>query len=584
MPRRRVALTLAITGLAGFSVGWVIFPEWQVAVETAQVVAGLVTYPPDNPFYTYHTKLWTLLHQASAVLLLAGVSERVVSLMLCGLMGMLSFQALAMVTLALSRSALIAIGTPFLVLVTSAADHGVVYPIWLMGTSHTYGAVGLSAAVLVMALIGAGCLRSGAFLLGLLPAIHPSIGAWTTLTIGLVVLWELYAARSDFRRGAAWWLAGAACTSLSLAIQWLFIVDVPEVDPLVAAAYVSGFTQFWDVHRAPVQLTAPGVAINLGAGVLAGLWLSRFGATLGPPARALLRMIVVAAIVGVGGILISHVPPDRIPSWLLALMPARFLNVNVFLFVPLLLGLAWAPFSSAGRVVATVVVVGLCLDPSRIVPAAEEATAWAAAWPVPQTRMMAIGAVLVGGLAFLSLSRNTAPPEPLWLRRVGLAGRVLTALTLAMAVAATWRITPRAGLIDRANSSFWAEAASDRSGLTATGGSLGLVQLLTRRPVLVNNGGLDGLAYAPESGPAMDTILRDVYGLDVLHPPPGTPPRLGAVPDGLNEVVWEGFTRERWREIRRRHGVSQLVTRGAYDLDLPVAAQAHGLRLYRIPE
>ena len=43
------------------------FPDWQVAVETAQVVAGLVTYPADNIFFIYHTKLWTVLHQILAV-------------------------------------------------------------------------------------------------------------------------------------------------------------------------------------------------------------------------------------------------------------------------------------------------------------------------------------------------------------------------------------------------------------------------------------------------------------------------------------------------------------------------------------
>src|SRR3990172_13094652 len=48
---------------------------WQVPVETGQVLAGLVEYPPNNPFYLYHIKVWTLLNQAAALLLSMGISE-----------------------------------------------------------------------------------------------------------------------------------------------------------------------------------------------------------------------------------------------------------------------------------------------------------------------------------------------------------------------------------------------------------------------------------------------------------------------------------------------------------------------------
>jgi hypothetical protein len=62
-----------------FLLGFVVYPSWQVAVEPAQVVAGLVHYPAGNAFYVYETKLWTILHQIGAVLLRAGVSEIVLS-------------------------------------------------------------------------------------------------------------------------------------------------------------------------------------------------------------------------------------------------------------------------------------------------------------------------------------------------------------------------------------------------------------------------------------------------------------------------------------------------------------------------
>ena len=87
---------------------------------------------------------------------------------------MVSFQALSVLVWAVSRDGLLAIGVPALILYSRAAEHGAVYPISLMGTDHTYGVLGLSTVVLVVALLGAGCVRIGGFLLGMAPAVHAS--------------------------------------------------------------------------------------------------------------------------------------------------------------------------------------------------------------------------------------------------------------------------------------------------------------------------------------------------------------------------------------------------------------------------
>ena len=94
--RASAYMTLALAGLMGYYLGSRGFPEWQVPVETAQVIAGIVRYPANNPFLIYHLKLWTVLHQICAALLAVGVSEIRLSVMLSGVTGMLSFQALAM--------------------------------------------------------------------------------------------------------------------------------------------------------------------------------------------------------------------------------------------------------------------------------------------------------------------------------------------------------------------------------------------------------------------------------------------------------------------------------------------------------
>src|ERR1700687_2410800 len=114
--RRNGALrVLALSGILGFWIGITCFPTWQVAVESAQVIAGLVSYPADNPFYIYHLKLWTALHEILAVLLRAGLSEITLSEIVSGVLGMVSLQALSMFVFAFSRDVVSAVGTAFVI-------------------------------------------------------------------------------------------------------------------------------------------------------------------------------------------------------------------------------------------------------------------------------------------------------------------------------------------------------------------------------------------------------------------------------------------------------------------------------------
>jgi len=155
---------------------------------------------------------------------------------------------------------------------------------------------------------------------------------------------------------------------------------------------------------------------------------------------------------------------------------------------------------------------------------------------------------------------------------------------LVWAIAMTWALpAPAPAFIDRTNDPLFAAAAAETKGLLLTSGSFHLVQLYTRRPVLLDGGGLDSLPYAPESGPAMSQILRDVYDIDLFHPPIEAKGG-GMIPHVVNKIAWEKFSRERWLAIGRQYNVTQVLARSDYILDLPVAAENTSLRLYRIPE
>jgi hypothetical protein len=509
--------TLAVSGLLGYFVGSRGFPEWQVPVETAQVLAGIVRYPPDNPFLIYHLKLWTVLHQICAAFLAAGVSEIRLSVWLSGITGMLSFQALAMTTFAFSRSSWISVATTIVVFVSGATNYGVRYPIFLLGTSHTYGSVGLSWAVLTAALIGCGRYRVALFLLGLAPAVHPSLGIWLAIIAALAFASDLPSVRVNVLPNWRWFAGGATLTAVSLALHLWTGRGVPAIDSSTAARFLATFTALWDEHRQPMGLVHVGVALNLAAvlvGIISLRWISR---GLPPSSSFVLRFVIASGLVSFAGIALSWVPPDRLPGFVVVLMPTRVVNVDVMMFAVLVLGLLGTYRTVAGRLLLAGVMGGLLLTSHRL--------------------------------------PDVLHPQ---LRTIEVAFR------------------------DRTNDALLATAARGK-GLLATGGDLHLIQLRTRRPVVLDGGGLDGLPYALAGGPEMARILRDIYGIDFFNPP-AEAHGIGMIPSSFNRRVWEGYPQDRWEEIRRKYNVTQVMTYNDWTLHLPIVAQNARYLLYEIPQ
>jgi hypothetical protein len=584
--RHAASAVLLISGLAGFLVGMLRFPTWQVAVESAQVVAGLVHYPAGNAFFIYHQKLWTILHQICAICLRAGVSEIALSRVLSGILGMVSFQALSLVVYALSNNVWLSVGAAFVIVFSRIAGYGVVYPVFLISTDHTYGALGLSLVVLVVALFAARFSRSGAFFLGLMPAVHPSLGASLWVMMGLAMIWERLAL--PIRA----FVAGCTITALSLVVHLAMSRGLPQIDSATAARYVHAFVGFWDAHRAPVRLSHPGVLMNGFAVALAALWMFRLGSGLPRSASFILRTVLVAGAVSVFCIGVSWIPVDRVPIVVLMLMPARLLNFNVLIYAALLFGLLNLYRTRIWSHLLMIVLAGglLCCQTSML---------WESTMPLPASSWLrqidplhVLAFVSLGLLAFglmeNAVERRGADGESVAAERT--AGGALVAVRagafalLAVSAAATLAAPyPARVLLDRTNDPFFAQVAAERRGLLLTSGTYHLVQLYTRRPVLLDGGGLDSLPYAPESGPAMEQVLRDVYQIDLFHPPPDVR-GAGAIPHGYNRPVWERFSLEKWLSIRRAYDVTQVLTRSDYHLDLPIAAENSSFRLYRIPD
>jgi hypothetical protein len=570
---------LALSGLLGFLTGALRFPTWQVAVEASQVVAGLVQYPADNPFYQYQLKLWTMLHQVSAVLLRAGVSEIALSQLISGLLGMVSFQALALLVYAFSKDTLLAILSPALIFYTRAAEHGAVYPIALMGTDHTYGVLGLSTALLVVAMLGTRLYRAGLFLLGLAPAVHPSIGGWLLLIVAACAWWDFRSMRAELRPALPYLAAGFAVTAFSLVIQLAMGWNLPGVDADIASRYLSAFVTAWDDHRRPAAVVSVGTILNLDLLVIACLWLYRFAADLSRAELFVLRVFAVSAILSLALLFVSWLPPDTLPAALLTLMPSRFLNFDVLAFVPVILGLLgryrnrpWGRLAIAFFMIALFVSYRSMVWDGRPVAQRFDEYLRLNPWHVFVAASLVLPAIRMAPASTDErLSRMVRPVA------------ALSVLVLIVSTALTWRRPAPYPLLDRTNDPFWADVARETRGLLLTGGSFHLVQLYTRRPVLLDGGALDFLTYAPGGAPAVDRILREVYGIDFFNPPDDAR-RTAAIPHRFNKPVWEGYPRVKWEEIGWTFGVSHVLTRADWTLDLPIATQNRFWKLYRIGE
>jgi hypothetical protein len=574
--RAQVAGVLIGCGTIGLFAGAVWHPVWQDAVEPAQVLAGFVSYPPDNPVYLYSTRVWTVVHQLSAALLTAGWSERAISLLLSGLMGIVAFQALGLVVLALSRDVLLATVSPFFIVLTNTASGGVTYPIELLGVSWTYGIVGLSYALLAMALAGVGRVRGAALLLGFGPALHVTIGFWAIAVTAVAAAFDRHL-RGSIAAAAPWFLAGAAAALASAAFHALYQPGTGATAPLSS---LSAWGAHWDEHRQPFPLLGSKALAASFAAAVPALWLSRFAADVPAHARALVRCLVVSAALG-ALLSISYwlVPPDA-PSVVAALMPSRMLNLSGMACMALLIGLS--PQYSANRTVRVALVamvIGL-IGVAAVIPLEDGGTTqkrvgWSA---------MAVYAAILAIAAERCTRTGTSGDLIAWLR-----GRVRVVTIVAIAVALTVVVIVNARefghkvairFVNHMSDDLLA-AAARRPGLLLTSSSLHLLQLTTGRPVLLDGGALDALLYVPEAAGASDRILRRVYGTSLERV---QQERRGYLHHDAGRTLWESRTSDEWRAIGDEFGVTDVLTYADWDLRLPVIASNAELVLYAIPD
>jgi hypothetical protein len=461
--------------------------------------------------------------------------------------------------------------------VSGIFDYGPIYPIDLLGTAHTHGALGLAVAVLAVGLIGMGWRRAGGFVLALAPAVHLALGAWTVGVVAVAALASGDDGRAAVRAGWRWFAAGAAVAAVSYAIHRWMAPPVPPIDPAEAARFLRAFVPFWDGHRQPVDPGTFGVRLAAGAAIVAAAGSRVFRASLPPGGRLLLRTTAIGGAAGLGLGAWQIVWSSTVPDTVLLAMPGRLLNTTVFAAGAIVIGLAGVRRRLTDGLVLLFLAMGLVVSSHSVL------------WDLIGRRPFRLDPLAVWTIAALALlvlewrGRGGEPPVPSI--RAGVRAAIAATLAASAVVASVdlARAWPRRAEVfrDRTNDSVFAAAARGEGPLL-TAGELFLIQLRTRRPVLLDGGTLDTLPYALEQGPAMDRILKDVYGVDLFNPPPEARGG-GRVPHEFSRRVWEAYPVEQWQHIGRTYGVGQMIAPADWAIRLPRVAASSGLVLYAMP-
>ncbi len=621
---------VAVAGLCGCGFG-LCWPAWHVALEPAQVLAGIVRYPVETPFQLYETRVWNVWHQLLAPLLLAGVPERVLSIALSGVVTALGFAAVAAFACALGANAVLSLAAPLLVLLNQPVQVGFSYPILFLGYGHTYGMAGLSGIAFACAALAAERWRLAGFLIGFAPALHVSLGAWLAIAVALAALPALASLRPHLRALGGGFAVGAALSATSLAVHLWLAPPVPLIDAALADRYLDAFVRMWDAHRVPADLGGR-AGFLVWCGVLTSLaLLHQERGRLGSGPAFALRLLVLCGVAGYASTVVQRLlPVESLPKALLIAMPTRLANLVALLAVPLAVAVVWrfradklprvlllaasgllalslmgpvwwrgdVDLSTAGvpllGVAALVALARGAEGRGAAVRIAIGLLGWLAvralwrgspAWLAgpAELSLMAAGGLFLG--LWLVLERSVVA-QPLrrhaWVVDATIGAAVAgIAVGTAAASVTGWSTRPER-LPDRTNHPVLAQAAS-REGLLVVGPGLGTVQLRTRRPLLLDPSAIDMLPYALPAAPAMQMILSEVYAVDFFNPP-GQAFGRGALPDDPIRALFERRTAEEWRAVRARFGVTDVLVQSEWRLRLHAVARGRGYALYALPE
>ena len=321
-----------INSLWGFIIG-LMHSNWQLAIEGGQVWAAIVSYPVDNPNFMYLNNAWTILHQITGLLLKLGASEKILSMLLSGLIAMVSCLAISGLVYIFSRSIFFSTLFPlFYFVIEKKFPLGGVYPIMLWDVPHTYGSLSLSLVILIILLLTLKKNKIAGFILGVLPSIH--IGWACFLYLVLFLMWIFSEKKNPQLKTI---LSGFFCGSI---VSFISLIDflynhINYIENSNLEIYINAFRQ-WDCHRKTINFYHRSILINILALFYSIFYLKQRSNYQNKPIF-IYKIMIINSILGIIAAILSYIP-DHIPLVIYQLMPTRILNINAICFIACISG------------------------------------------------------------------------------------------------------------------------------------------------------------------------------------------------------------------------------------------------------
>ncbi len=372
---KSLAFLLLISGFLGAIAG-AVTATWQVPIETAQVLLGLVSYDRGALPYAYHVTAFSMMNHIGCLFLAITHSEAASSILLSSLMGIVVMQTVAMAIFLIFRNAYLA---PLLTVALAAAHFigsGIAYPIIFLGTEHTYGRAGFFFILYAALFLAFSKFKTGFFLSSLALWIHPAWGLWFNMCLAIVLIVQHRRYNALLTPGnILYYCLGVGLSVTAFLWQKLHYpvnLAIAPGDASEAKEIFLNYIRYWDYHRqkfADPRILVTGFACAwLTFSFSALLMLRQRNASIGEKlfySFVMLSTILASLFV----FLPSWFDPKFFPEFLVILMPGRFINIPIFLCTPIFLGSAmlWISssnqlFSETSRLQVALVAVALLLS------------------------------------------------------------------------------------------------------------------------------------------------------------------------------------------------------------------------------
>ncbi len=343
--------------LAAGAVVWALYSaiQWLVngavldeAVVPAQIIAGAVKYPAGHPHEIFYSQAYSLPQFISGWLWGLAPSPLLHSGIRNFLFLFLSIYPAYVIGVLLTRVPMWGHLAAALTATETVLQFQGTYPQWVFPGFYSNGHFGLQLAVLIPALLLAGCWRTGGFLLGLLPAVHAAMAIVVWPWAALWLVFAPHSPRAESRRKLFTAAAGGILITIAFAIYVVVISRAISAAPPynITADWQSihrAFTTYTDVHRRLFPLISFGYLANPLVLFLLGGFLclresnQEQSGQEGISREPLVWLLTLGAFVWF--IVFStgawQAVFGRLPSLVERSMPFRFSNISALLLIPL---------------------------------------------------------------------------------------------------------------------------------------------------------------------------------------------------------------------------------------------------------